>query len=266
MAKGKGKGRGKGRPPLELAAFRAEAEAVWAAIPAHFRDGAILLVHPEAEPDPEYESVFFLGACESAFAPLEDALAASGDYRQGDRQSVLHVWFGSFVAMRDQSLDFDWPYELEETILHELTHHWEHRAGLDGLDRFDAAQLTNFQRLRGLAVPMYFWRDGEPWPDGRWHIDGDVFVEVDGPPPWTVRAEDGQAVEAEPDPLDGWATLLERGALFDGRRGDLVVAPRPPERPGLGRRIWRLVRRWLPGRPSDESESERGPESPGEAE
>ncbi len=230
------------RPPLEMEGFRAEAEAVWDAIPDHFRDGAILLIHPEAEPDPEYESVFFLGACESAFGPLEDALAASGDYRPGDRQSVLHIWFGSFVEMAARAVDFDWPYELEETILHELTHHWEHRAGLDGLDRFDAAQLTNFRRLRGQAVPMYFWRDGEPWAGGRWHIDGDVFVEVDGPPPWTVRAEDGETVTAEPDPMDGWATLYERGAIFDGRRGDLIVAPRPPDRSGPLRRLGRWLR------------------------
>lgn len=249
------------RPPLTLEVFRAEAGAVWDAIPTHFRDGAILLVHPEAEPDPVHEAVFFLGACESAFGPLEDALAASGDYRQGDRQSVLHVWFGSFVEMQARALDFDWPYELEETILHELTHHWEHRAGLDGLDRFDAAQIINFRRLRGLAAPMYFWRDGEPWDGGRWHIDGDVFVEVDGPPPWRVRAEDGAEVDATPDPADGWATLPGRGAVFDGRRGDLIVAPRPVERPGLGQRLWRAVRRLWPG---GERDDEQGSGSPGD--
>jgi len=254
-------GQGTGdRPPLGMEAFRAEAEAVWEAIPEHFRDGAILMLHPEAEPDPEYASVFFLGACEPAFAPLEDALAASGDYRQGDRQSVLHIWFGSFVEMAARAVDFDWPYELEETILHELTHHWEHRAGLDGLDRFDAAQIINFQRLRGLAVPMYFWRDGEPWPDGRWHIDGDVFVEVPGPPPWAVVADDGERLEVEPDPMDGWATVPEAGAAFDGRRGDLIVAPEPPERLGWAGRIWRAIRRLFTGTDSDA----QGSSSPGE--
>lgn len=245
-------------PPLTLRRFRAEAEAVWEGIPERFREGALLMVHPEAEPDPEYPDVFFLGACEAAFAALEDAHAASGDYRQGDRQSLLHVWFGSFVEMAARAQAFDWVGELEETILHELTHHWEHRAGLDGLDRFDAAQIINFRRLRGLEAPMYYWRDGEPWADKRWHIDGDVFVEVDGPPPWTVRAEDGGTARAVPDPIDGWATLPGRGAPFDGRRGDLIVAPRRPEPVGLLRRLWRRLR----GRAADAGPARESPEDP----
>lgn len=222
-----------------LARFRAEARAIWNDIPARFREGALLMVHPEAEPDPEHPEVFFLGACEPQFAALEDALAASGDPRTGDRQSLLHVWHGSFEQMAARANAFDWRGELEETILHELTHHWEQRAGLDALDRFDAAQIINFRRLRGHPAPMYFWRDGEPWHDERWHIDGDVFVEVDGEPPWTVMGEDGAPVTCTPDPIDGWATVEGCGALFDGARGDLIVAPRPAERVGPLRRVWR---------------------------
>lgn len=226
---------------MTLTAFEAEAEAVWANVPEHFRVGALLMLHEEAEPDPENPEVFFLGACEAQFALLEDALAANGDPRPAERQSLLHIWYGSFVEMAARARSFDWLYELEETILHELTHHWEYRAGLDGLDRFDAAQLINFRRLRGLAVPLYYWRDGEPHPDGRWHIDGDVFVEVDGPPPWRVQADDGEWLDCEPHPEDGFATIEGGGAPFDGHRGDLIVARRPAERIGLLRRWWRRL-------------------------
>lgn len=228
---------------LKLRRFRAEAETVWRGIPARFREGALLMVHPEAEPDPdpEHGDVFLLGACEPQFAALEDAFAASGDPRTAERQSILHVWYGSFVEMEARAVEFDWRGELEETILHELTHHWEQRAGLDALDRFDAAQMQNFRRHRGHAVPLYYWRDGEPWSDGRWHIDGDVFVEVDGPPPWTVVAEDKREITCEPDPDDGFATLPGRGAVFDGARGDLIVAPRAVERQGILQRAWRRL-------------------------
>lgn len=203
----------------------------------------MLLVHEEAEPDPEHPDVFLLGACEPACAALEDALAAAGDLRPAEKQSVLHLWYGSFVAMAERARAFNWACELEETILHELTHHWEQRAGLDGLDRFDAAQVENFRRLRGCRVLPGFWRDGEAWHDGRWHIDGDVFVEVDGPPPWTVLDGLGQQVQAVPDECSGIATLPGHGAMFDGERGDLVVAPRPRPRAGLLRRFANWLRR-----------------------
>lgn len=226
---------------LKLRRFRAAAETFWRGIPAKFRQGALLMVHAEAEPDPEHGDVFLLGACEPQFAALEEAFAAAGDPRPGDRQSILHLWYGSFVEMQARAVSFDWQGELHETILHELTHHWEQRAGLDALDRFDAAQIINFARLRGQRPPMYFWRDGEAWGEGRWHIDGDVFVEVDGPPPWTVMGEDGREVVCSPEPDDGFATVAGRGAIFDGARGDLIVAPRAVERPGVLRRMWRRV-------------------------
>ncbi len=219
--------------------FRQLAERYWARIPERFRDGAILLVHDEAFPDEHNPGVFLLGACEPAFPNLEEGYAAAADPRAGDRQSLVHVWHGSFRAMAERALEFDWEYELEETLLHELLHHWEGRAGLDGLDRFDEAQIVNFQRVRGFDVPWGFWRDGEPAGSHRWHIDGDLFVEVEGSPPWTVDPEDGGApVVCEPDPRDGFATVYGRGRKFDGERRDLVVAQRPPERRSLWRRLF----------------------------
>jgi hypothetical protein len=228
---------------VNYARFHDRAEAIWAQIPLRFRDGAVLLVHRAPNPDPHNPGVFLLGMCEAAFAALEDALAWGGDVHLDERQSLIHLWYGSFSAMAERAVHFAWLDELEETILHELTHHWEHRAGLDGLDRFDAAQLLNFQRLRGAAVPRYYWRDGTPQGADRWAIDGDLFVEVPGAPPWTVLDSEGQCITCSPDPHDGWATIEAHGLPFDGLRGDLVVAPKPPERPNLWRRMRALFKK-----------------------
>jgi hypothetical protein len=227
-----------------FARFEALAEAFWADIPERFRVGAVLLVHPEAQPDAEHPEVFLLGMCEPAFTAFEDAMAWAGDLRVDERQSLVHIWYGSFAALEARATAFAWRDELEETLLHELTHHWEGRAGLDGLDRFDAAQLMNLQRLRGLAVPPGFWRDGEPLGPGRWHIDGDVFVEVAGPPPWSLAdpPDGGPSVhDLRPEPPEVYAVLPGRGLPFDGERGDLVVASAP-----AARQTWwhRLKARW----------------------
>ncbi len=226
---------------MHLRRFRQHARHFWGEVPPRFREGAVLLVHADAFADPEMPDVFLLGMCEPAFAELEDAVAASGDARPGDHQSLVHLWYGSFEATADTARRFDWKGEIEETILHELTHHWEQRSGLDALDRFDAAQIVNFRRHRGYAVPVGFWRDGEPEGPHAWLIDADRFVEVEGPPPWTVDPGDGQPpVTVSPDAA-GFATVPARGATQDGRRGDLIVAPRPPVRPGVLAR----VRNWL---------------------
>jgi hypothetical protein len=219
--------------------FRQQAQRYWEHIPARFRDGATLLVHDEAEPDPEDPEVFLLGACEPAFPELEEVYDGTGGGSPRQSQSLVHLWYGSFVAMAEAAVRFDWEGELEETLLHELTHHWERRAGLYGLDRFDAAQIHNFRRRRGLDVPPYFWQDGEPRGECRWEIDGDLFVEVEGDPPWTVTAPDGGTVTCEPGEK-GLAIVPERGLPFDGVPGDLIVARRQP--PTFWQRLFRRRR------------------------
>lgn len=232
-----GPARGRGGATTELGIvramkrleFRRHAERFWEEIPAKYRAGAVLLVHWEAEPDPENPGVHLFGACESAFGALDDALDATGGVSPMDRSSLVHLWYGSFRATARDSNAFDWAGEIEETLLHELTHHWEQRAGLDGLDRFDAAQIVNFRRVRGLSVPPGFWRDGHVLGPNAWEIDGDHFVELEGPPPWTYDPEDGEgAVTVGPDPDTTFATVPGRGGWLDDERGDLVLAPRPP--------------------------------------
>ena len=218
--------------------FRRHAERFWADIPERFRVGATLLVHDDAEPDPEHPGVFLLGACEPAFGALEEALDAVGGVSPMDRESLIHLWYGSFEAMDAESRAFDWTGELEETLLHELTHHWEQRAGLDALDRFDAAQIENFRRRRGLPFAPAFWRDGVPDGERRWLIDGDLFVELEGDPPWRVEPGDaGPALEVSPEPESAIAVVEGRGGLFDGERGQLIVGRAPPRRPAWWRRL-----------------------------
>lgn len=225
---------------MERGRFKRWARRHWEDIPEHFREGATLLIHDEAEPDPEYDDVFLMGACEPAFAALEAALDASGDPRPAEASSMIHVWYGSFVAMAERARTFDWQYEIAETLLHELEHHWERRVGLYGLDLFDAAQIQNFRRVRGREVPEGYWRHGEPAGDHRWRIDGDLFVELDGDPPWTLDPDDGGGpLRVEPDDGAAWATIPQRGGTHDGERGDLIVAQRPP--PGL----WTRLTRWF---------------------
>lgn len=231
-------------PVMKKVAFRRHAERFWEEIPPRYRAGAVLLVHWDAEPDPENPGVYLLGACEPAYAALEEALDLGGGQSPLDRQSLVHLWYGSFLAMSDESEAFDWTGEIEETLLHELTHHWEQRAGLDGLDRFDAAQIENFRRVRGLAVTPGFWRDGLAVGPDRWEIDGDVFVELAGPPPWRFDPGDGAGpITASPDPALGFAVVPERGGFLDASRRDLVLAPRPPAPIPWWRRLFAPFRR-----------------------
>jgi len=98
----------------------------------------------------------------------------------------------------------------------------------------------NFRRQRGLPAPPGYWRDGEPAGEHRWVIDGDLFVEVDGAPPWTVDPGDGgPEIRCEPDGERGVATVERRGASLDGARGDLVVAQRPAARHPFWRRLFK---------------------------
>ncbi|MSP72795.1 MAG: hypothetical protein EXR76_11630 [Myxococcales bacterium] len=235
---------------MRLTKFHRHAERFWVQIPERFREGATLLVHDEAEPDPDYPGVYLLGACEPAFEALDQGYDLGGGVPPLDRRSLVHLWYGSFRALADASAGaspelsthFAWADEIEETLLHELTHHWEERAGLDGLDRFDAAQLQNFRRLQGHTFEPGFWRDGEARGPFVWAIDGDLFVEVEGPPPFKWDPGDGQGlVVAWPDPETGVATIFERGELLNGARLDLVLCPRPKKSAPLWRRLWTLV-------------------------
>ena len=88
---------------------------------------------PDVQPDPELPDVYILGEY------CDDLL---GRY--------INLYYGSFAALADREdwMLAQWNDELRTTLSHELTHHMEGRAGVDDLDRRDAAELEAYRPHR----------------------------------------------------------------------------------------------------------------------
>lgn len=156
-------------PPYET--FAARAREITRGIPAEFLEGVEdVVVHREAKRHPLLDDVLTLGEQEPSHLV---AMTGSELVR-----SIIHLYYGSFVALaaRDRHLDVD--AELRETIEHELQHHLEDKAGVrtlvDDDDLFDAHQRF----LGGLETPPGWWRRGEELDDGVYQVEHDLFVEL----------------------------------------------------------------------------------------
>jgi hypothetical protein len=115
--------------------FSKTAEAFVAKIPEEFLRGVTgIQVHRGEKSDPDHPGFLTMGEC------TDDQAAALTDPEA--LRSRLHVYYGSFVAIAREDPDFDWEGELRETILHELRHHIEDRAGILDLLREDAEFLA----------------------------------------------------------------------------------------------------------------------------
>ncbi|MEN8152112.1 MAG: metallopeptidase family protein [Planctomycetota bacterium] len=129
---------------MDFEEFSDRAVEIVAAVPEGFLRGVTgVLAHREAREDPEIPGSFFFGECgDDEVAALTEPEAL---------RSRIHLYWGSFAAIARNEPDFDWDGELIETILHELRHHLEDRAGILDLrieDELDAIEA----RLRaGLA-------------------------------------------------------------------------------------------------------------------
>jgi len=88
---------------------------------------------PDVQTDPELPDVYILGEY------CDDLL---GRY--------INLYYGSFAALaeREDWTQAQWNDELRTTLSHELTHHMEGRAGVEDLDRRDAAELEEYRRNR----------------------------------------------------------------------------------------------------------------------
>ena len=88
---------------------------------------------PDVQTDPELPDVYILGEY------CDDLL---GRY--------VNLYYGSFatLAEREDWTQAQWNDELRTTLSHELTHHMEGRAGVEDLDRRDAAELEEYRRNR----------------------------------------------------------------------------------------------------------------------
>src|SRR5690606_14365178 len=110
--------------------FERAVRDVWEAIPDDWKSGVVaLVVDPEAKFDPDFPDTPLLGECmiDPAVAMVPDAPI----------HSIIHIYFGSFVVVHHREPGFDWQYEIEETVEHELQHHLDWRQGHDRLGEED---------------------------------------------------------------------------------------------------------------------------------
>ena len=192
---------------------------MFASIPEEYRQG-IDGVEPlrKTVPHPTIPDVFTLGECLSEHYPSDFGGA-------GDIQSRVVLYYGSFLELSRSDKGWDWEEELWETITHEIRHHLEHLASDDALDELDYAEDQNFARRDGNRFDPFFHRSGVPIAEGRFEVDGDVFIElevdVEGNGRILFEWEGEELEVGTPDDLGdihfarvGDITLYEDGDLF----------------------------------------------------
>ncbi len=149
--------------------FEKRAGALFASIPEEFRRGVdALVVHREARPHPVLEGSFTLGECTDSPLQLADA----------PLRSAIHLYYGSFRELAARDPDFDVEEELEETILHELRHHVEDRAGAPDLLVEDAVEEANERRRAGLSFDPTFYLAGEEVEPAVHRVGSDLFLDL----------------------------------------------------------------------------------------
>lgn len=149
--------------------FERHARAALEGIPATFREGiSALIVHQKRVTHPHLDDYETLGECEADLLTEES----------NDRRSTIHIYYGSFVSLAKNDGDFDWRFELQETIEHEVRHHLEDRAGAPDLLKLDWAQEQNEYRRARKAYDPLFYRAGEERELDEFWVDNDCFLEV----------------------------------------------------------------------------------------
>ncbi len=203
-------------------------------VPEQFREDidGLVLEH-EARRHPAIDDYFTLGECVHRTAGLAEAPLIS----------TIVLYYGSFVAVASRDPSFDVPFEVEETILHELRHHFEDRAGVLDLADEDAVEEMNERRRKGLPFDRTFYRFGEVVEPGVTDVGGDLFIEASvsarpgAEPPRALTVRLGEdAFEVPLPPLEDDVTFVEvEGGWEDdsGAGGDLFVVVR--RRRGFGR-------------------------------
>jgi hypothetical protein len=178
--------------------FQSEASRVWEGIPDSYRSGVDgLVVERKSQAHPSMPDIYTLGECLTESYP--------SDWGGPDTtRSVLVLYYGSFQRLSRLDPDFDWEYEVWETITHELRHHLESLAAEDALEDVDFAMDENFKRLRGDPFDPFFYRAGERIAPGTYQAERELFIEVE------QAEQPGDAVEFQ------W-------------RGRRAVVPVPPE-------------------------------------
>lgn len=159
---------------MNFAAFERRAGEIFKAIPSQYRQGISgLFVHPEKTAHPLIEDYVTLGECVTDPATIAFASASS------EIRSQIHLYHGSFADLASREPDFDWEGELHETILHEIQHDLEERAGVDPLGDHDRVEEHNERRRAGLPFDFFFYRGGESFSPGEYWVGSDAFLEVE---------------------------------------------------------------------------------------
>lgn len=155
---------------MKFSEFERRALELFERIPEPFRAGIDkLVIERRSRRHPHVRDYFTLGEC--VHRPV-----AFGD---GELFSSIHLYHGSFVKIAARDPAFDVAAELEETLLHELRHHLEDRAGIPDLADEDAVEEMNERRRQGLPFAPGFYRLGHELEPGLYEVGGDLFLEVE---------------------------------------------------------------------------------------
>lgn len=225
---------------MDFAEFQRRAGLVWEEIPDVYRPGVDgLVLEEEALPHPTMPDIYTLGECRTESYP--------SDWGGPDTtRSVLVLFYGSFQRLSELDPEFDWRYEIWETITHELRHHLEWLALEDALEDVDYAVDENFKRLNDEPFDPYFFRSGEQVAPGVYEAERDVFVEVEydgtrGPEPWLEFTWQGDPYEVRvPEELGDLTFVQITGGVETGSAEVCVVLVR---RRGLLERLRSWLRR-----------------------
>ncbi len=68
-----------------------------------------------------------------------------GEYVRNNLGCQIKIYYGSFQKIYTYASEEKIRTELKKTLIHEFTHHLEHRAGLRGLEIKDAQQLKAYR-------------------------------------------------------------------------------------------------------------------------
>ena len=156
---------------MDYSEFERHASRVWEEIPEEYRSGVDgLVVQQKEQTHPTLPDIYTLGECVTEAYPSDWGGPET-------TRSVLVLYHGSFQRLAELDPDFDWRYEIWETVTHELRHHLEWLAAEDALEDVDYAMDENFKRLRGDPFDPEFYRYGEEVASGIYEAEGEVFLE-----------------------------------------------------------------------------------------
>jgi hypothetical protein len=155
---------------MRLADFESMVSRMATELPEEFLDGvAEIAVVPHTVPHPDRPDVYTLGEC----IPIP----THGSSPEAVQSRVV-LYFGSFAAVARNNPDFNWRTEAWETLVHEIRHHVEWRAGAPNLEDMDEAVEANYARLAGERFDPAFYRSGEQISEGVFQVEDDYFIEA----------------------------------------------------------------------------------------